>query len=61
MFGIFFVYFWYNFDEATSDLDEETERLVMQEIEKVYKGKTKIIISHRRAVIERADATIEFN
>ena len=48
-------------DEATSALDEETERLVMQEIEKVYKGKTKIIISHRRAVIERADATIEFN
>jgi len=43
------------FDEATSSLDNETESLVMEEIQKLHGNKTIIIVAHRLTTIEHCD------
>ena len=42
-------------DEPTTGLDVESEQLVMQALERLMKGKTTVLISHRLNLIERAD------
>lgn len=42
-------------DEATSALDVETEKWVMQAINKLHYNKTIIIITHRLSTVERCD------
>ena len=43
------------FDEATSHLDNQTESLITKDINEIFKGKTRIIITHRLTSIEFVD------
>lgn len=45
-------------DEATSNLDTESERLIHQSLERLMKGRTALVIAHRLSTIARADKIV---
>ena len=45
-------------DEATSSIDQESEKLIQRATEKITKNRTSIIIAHRLSTIEKADKII---
>jgi len=47
-------------DEATSSLDTETEKKIMDEIYNISENKTLIVIAHRLSTVERCDRLIWF-
>ncbi|MCY1402204.1 lipid A export permease/ATP-binding protein MsbA [compost metagenome] len=46
-------------DEATSQVDEATEREVIAAIDRLFAGRTRILISHRPSTLAEADLHFE--
>ncbi|SFH31981.1 ATP-binding cassette, subfamily B [Pontibacter chinhatensis] len=49
------------FDEATSALDARNERIIMENLQEFYKGKTAVIIAHRLSTVKNADQIVVLN
>ncbi len=46
------------FDEATNALDANNERVIMENLQKLFHGKTVIIVAHRLSTVKNADQII---
>ena len=46
------------FDEATSALDYESEKIIMENLDKIKKGRTMFIIAHRLSTVKNCDLII---
>ncbi len=45
-------------DEATSNLDTDSERLIQQSLANLMRGRTSFVIAHRLSTISRADVIV---
>ncbi|RAJ77426.1 ATP-binding cassette subfamily B protein [Chitinophaga dinghuensis] len=46
------------FDEATSALDSSNERIIMENLERFFKGRTVVVIAHRLSTVKHADQIV---
>jgi len=46
------------FDEATNSLDTNNEKLIIENLERLYKGKTVVIVAHRLSTVKNADQIV---
>lgn len=45
-------------DEATNSLDANNERSIVENLNKLYKGKTVVIVAHRLSTVKNADQIV---
>ena len=43
------------FDEATNALDANNEKLIMENLDRFFKGRTVIVVAHRLSTVRNAD------
>ena len=48
-------------DEATSQLDSKSQKIVMAHLKKIKKNTTVIMVTHRKETLEIADNVLEIN
>jgi len=46
------------FDEATNALDANNEKIIMENLNQVYKGKTVVVVAHRLSTVKNADQIV---
>lgn len=46
------------FDEATNALDANNEKVIMENLNEVYRGKTVIVVAHRLSTVKNADQIV---
>jgi len=46
------------FDEATNALDACNEKMIMENLDKFFKGRTVIIVAHRLSTVKNADQIV---
>ncbi len=46
------------FDEATNSLDANNERIIVNNLNRIYRGKTVVIVAHRLSTVQNADQII---
>lgn len=49
------------FDEATNSLDANNEKVIMEKLDKLFKGKTVVIVAHRLSTVKNADNIVVLN
>ena len=49
------------FDEATNSLDANNERIIMDNLQQFYKGKTVVVVAHRLSTVRNADQIVVIN
>lgn len=49
---------WLFFDEATNALDANNERLIVENLQLIFKGKTVLVVAHRLSTIKQADQIV---
>jgi len=52
---------YFFFDEATNALDANNEREIIQNLHKIFKNKTVVIIAHRLSTVKNADQIVVIN
>ena len=45
-------------DEATSNIDTQTEKLIQQAMERLLRGRTSFVIAHRLSTIVQSDRIV---
>ena len=46
------------FDEATNSLDANNEKVIMENMDQFYKGRTVVVVAHRLSTVRNADQII---
>ncbi|MEL6866965.1 MAG: peptidase domain-containing ABC transporter [Bacteroidota bacterium] len=46
------------FDEATNALDAENEKIIMENLESFYEGRTVVVVAHRLSTVKNADQIV---
>ena len=46
------------FDEATNALDAHNEKIILQNLERFFKGRTVVIVAHRLSTVKNADQIV---
>ena len=46
------------FDEATNALDAQNERVIMENLDRFFQGRTVVVVAHRLSTVKKADQIV---